>query len=102
MKFNYIKEIILNEEVVEDNKDYTIKCFHKINVDNSFVINYKTEVENKGKIVKAVSFDDSGDRVIKLYNTDNSITILDSKDLMSIKEPIIKKSIIKAINLLSS
>lgn len=102
MKFNYIKEIILNEEVVEDSKDYTIKCFQKRNINNNFVINYKTEVENKGKIVKSVSFDDSGDRVIKLYNTDNSITVLDSKDLMSIKEPIIKKSIIKAINLLSS
>lgn len=102
MKLDYVKEIILNEEVIEDNKDYTIKCFQKKGINNSFVINYKTEVENKGKIVKAVSFDDSGDRVIKLYNTDNSITILDSKDLMSIKELIIKKSIIKAINLLSS
>ena len=102
MKLDYIKEIVLNEEVIEDNKDYTIKCFQKKGINNSFVINYKTEVENKGKIVKAVSFDDSGDRVIKLYNTDNSITILDSKDLMSIKELIIKKSIIKAINLLSS
>lgn len=102
MKLDYVKEIILNEEVIEDNKDYTIKCFQKKGINNSFVINYKTEVENKGKIVKSVSFDDSGDRVIKLYNTDNSITILDSKDLMSIKELIIKKSIIKAINLLSS
>lgn len=102
MKFNYIKEILLNEEVIEDNKDFTIKCLQKKGINNSFVINYKTEVENKGKIVKAVSFDDSGDRIIKLYNTDNSITILDSKDLMSIKESIIKKSIIKAINLLSS
>ena len=102
MKLDYIKEIVLNEEVIEDNKDYTIKCFQKKGINNSFVINYKTEVENKGKIVKAASFDDSGDRVIKLYNTDNSITVLDSKDLMSIKELIIKKSIIKAINLLSS
>lgn len=100
MKLDYIKEIVLNEEILEDNKNYTIKSFPKKENINNFIITYKVEINNKGKTVKAVSFDDSGDRIIKIYNTDNSIDKLDSKDLMSIKESTLKKSIMKAINLL--
>ncbi len=38
MKLDYIKEIVLNEEILEDNKNYTIKSFSKKENINNFII----------------------------------------------------------------
>ena len=39
MKFNDIISIVLLEEIIDDKKDYTIKCFQERNY-NKFIIDY--------------------------------------------------------------